>query len=134
MAEQVPEQVKDQRLAGLLQLLAAQQAAFNRQSQGTVQEVLLVESGKQAGQCKGRSPWMQSVVVDLPEVWLGQMAFEDCACSSTQFGRGASGSPRRKPHPRPSHKLYYKPCRKPCRSYRSMSPRPAPSNFQSALC
>ena len=73
MADQVPEQVKDQRLAGLLQLLAAQQAAFNRQSQGTVQEVLLVESGKQAGQCKGRSPWMQSVVVDLPEVWLGQM-------------------------------------------------------------
>ena len=35
LAEQVPEAVKEERLAGLLQVLAAQQEAFNYASQGT---------------------------------------------------------------------------------------------------
>ncbi len=73
MDDQVPEAVKEERLAGLLQLLAAQQAAFNHKSQGMIQEVLLVERGKHKGQCKGRSPWMQSVVAQIPEECLGQM-------------------------------------------------------------
>ena len=69
---QIPEEIKRERLAGLQQILAAQQLAFNHKSLGKIQEVLLTEEGKVSGQCKGRGPWMQSVSLLAPQSAIGQ--------------------------------------------------------------
>ena len=69
---QIPEETKSKRLAGLQQLLAAQQLAFNHKSLGSTQEVLLTDKGKINGQCKGRGPWMQSVSLQAPHSAIGQ--------------------------------------------------------------
>ncbi len=58
---QLPEAVKDARLAELQALLAAQQLAFNRARIGTSFEVLVSGPGRHPGQIAGRSPWLQAV-------------------------------------------------------------------------
>ncbi len=70
-AQQVPEAVKAERLAMIQSLLAEQQLAFNRAKAGTTAGVLLERKGKRPGQLIGRSPWMQSVVVNAPDRLLG---------------------------------------------------------------
>ncbi len=64
MEDQVPEIVKSERLQRLQELLGAQQAEFNRNCIGTRMPILLEKPGKKKGQLIGRSPWLQSVVVD----------------------------------------------------------------------
>ena len=69
MPNQVPEAVKDERLAALQALLREQQRAFNASMTGRQLDVLLDRIGKRPGQLLGRSPYMQSVVIepaDLP--------------------------------------------------------------------
>ena len=61
MDDQVPDDVKDERLRRLQALLNAQQLAFNRASVGRLTSVLLERSGKKPGQLVGKSPWLQSV-------------------------------------------------------------------------
>lgn len=61
---QVDEKVKEERLAQLQDLLNRQQQAFNQRMLGTVQRVLLDAKGKRLGQCKGRTPYMQSAYVE----------------------------------------------------------------------
>ncbi|MBF0393590.1 MAG: tRNA (N6-isopentenyl adenosine(37)-C2)-methylthiotransferase MiaB [Alphaproteobacteria bacterium] len=68
---QVPEAVKDERLAAAQGLIAEQALAFNRGSAGRVMSVLLDRRGKRRGQLLGRSPWMQPVHVDAPDSLLG---------------------------------------------------------------
>ena len=68
---QVPEPVKNERLAALQQLLNAQQVAFNQACVGRVLPVLLDRSGKRPGQLMGRSPFMQSVPVTAPQRLAG---------------------------------------------------------------
>ena len=63
-AEQVPEDVKAQRLAELQALLGEQQASFNEACTGRVLDVLLEKPGRQKGQLIGRSPYLQSVYMD----------------------------------------------------------------------
>ena len=58
---QVEETVKAERLAGLQQLLAAQQLAFNTSKCNTEMEVLIERPAARDGQMAGRSPWMQAV-------------------------------------------------------------------------
>jgi tRNA-2-methylthio-N6-dimethylallyladenosine synthase len=70
--EQVPEPVKDERLAGLQQLLRAQQDAFNRRALGSVLPVLFQESGRRPGQLVGRSPYLQAVHAPAPARLLGR--------------------------------------------------------------
>lgn len=53
---QVPEDVKDRRLAELQALLREQQDAFNADMVGTVQEILVTNRGRKPGQIAGRSP------------------------------------------------------------------------------
>ncbi|NIA72156.1 tRNA (N6-isopentenyl adenosine(37)-C2)-methylthiotransferase MiaB [Pelagibius litoralis] len=65
--EQLPEAVKAERLAGLQQLLGAQAAAFNQACVGRTLPVLLERAGRKPGQLVGRSPYMQSVHVPVPE-------------------------------------------------------------------
>lgn len=73
----MPEAVKSERLAMLQQLLGEQQQAFNRTSVGKRMQILLERQAKRPGQLAGRSPWMQSVVVDAPSRLLGQLAEVD---------------------------------------------------------
>jgi tRNA-2-methylthio-N6-dimethylallyladenosine synthase len=71
--EQLPEAVKEERLAMLQQLLHAQQETFNRSKAGTVVPVLFDRKGRRPGQVLGRSPWMQSVHASAPERLIGSV-------------------------------------------------------------
>ena len=64
MDDQVPADVMDDRLQRLQALLAEQQAAFNRASVGRTCEVMIERDGKRPGQKLGKSPWLQSVLLD----------------------------------------------------------------------
>lgn len=68
---QVPEDVKNERLASLQQLLRAQQDAFNQSKMGAVMPVLFERPGRYEGQVLGRSPYMQAVHVAAPERIIG---------------------------------------------------------------
>jgi tRNA-2-methylthio-N6-dimethylallyladenosine synthase len=60
-AEQVPEPVKTERLAGLQALLQRQQREFNAACVGRVLPVLFEKPGRHNGQLVGRSPYLQAV-------------------------------------------------------------------------
>jgi len=64
MDNQVPAEVMDDRLQRLQALLNAQQYAFNRVTVGKRCEVLIERDGKRPGQKLGKSPWLQSVLLD----------------------------------------------------------------------
>jgi tRNA-2-methylthio-N6-dimethylallyladenosine synthase len=70
---QVPEDVKRERLHRLQALITEGQQAFNQASIGKTLPVLLESRGKKAGQIMGRSPHMQSVLVQGPETWLNTL-------------------------------------------------------------
>ncbi len=70
MAEQVPEALKEERLAAIHELIGAQAKAFNGGCVGRRFDVLLDRPGRHAGQLLGRSPYMQSVYASLPETML----------------------------------------------------------------
>lgn len=64
MDGQIAPSVMDERLQRLQTLLNAQQHAFNRASVGKQCEILIERDGKRPGQKIGKSPWLQSVVVE----------------------------------------------------------------------
>jgi tRNA-2-methylthio-N6-dimethylallyladenosine synthase len=64
IARQVPEDVKEARLAELQTLLTAQQKAFNASCQGRTFPVLFENPGRKEGQAVGRSPYLQPVHVE----------------------------------------------------------------------
>ena len=59
--DQVPEDVKSDRLQTLQQLISAQQFAFNQAKVGDVMDILVERPANRANQVAGRSPWMQAV-------------------------------------------------------------------------
>ncbi|WP_442680625.1 tRNA (N6-isopentenyl adenosine(37)-C2)-methylthiotransferase MiaB [Sphingomonas sp. ASY06-1R] len=68
MADQVAPEVMDERLQRLQALLGAQQLAFNRATIGRTCDVLIERAGKLPGQKLGKSPWLQSVLIDGGEI------------------------------------------------------------------
>ncbi|WP_350335827.1 tRNA (N6-isopentenyl adenosine(37)-C2)-methylthiotransferase MiaB [Coralliovum pocilloporae] len=72
--EQVPEDVKSERLYRLQDLLKEQQAAFNQSCLGREMDLLLERPGRMDGQLVGRSPWLQAVQVEAPQSLIGQIA------------------------------------------------------------
>jgi len=72
-ADQVPEDVKEKRLALLQTLLNRSGEAFNRQCIGKEMDVILDREGREEGQRLGRSPYMQSVHVSNSAHKAGQM-------------------------------------------------------------
>jgi tRNA-2-methylthio-N6-dimethylallyladenosine synthase len=70
---QILEDVKSERLARLQNLLSAQQAAFNQTCIGLTLPVLIEKPGRQAGQMIGRSPYLQSVHLDIESEALGRI-------------------------------------------------------------
>ena len=72
MTDQVPEHIKSLRLQKLQAELSRQQIAFNQSCIGRSLPVLFDRRGSRSGQLVGRSPYMQSVHVDLPDSYLGR--------------------------------------------------------------
>lgn len=70
---QVSEDVKTERLAELQKLLEASKAAFDAACRGRTFDILLEKPGRQSGQLIGRSPYLQSVVVNDPPAGIGEL-------------------------------------------------------------
>ncbi|QHI95622.1 tRNA (N6-isopentenyl adenosine(37)-C2)-methylthiotransferase MiaB [Aristophania vespae] len=70
---QVDEDVKDKRLAILQALLREQQDAFNASLVGTVQDILVTNTGRKKGQLNGRSPYLQPVHFEGDISIIGQV-------------------------------------------------------------
>ena len=64
MDGQIAPEVMDDRLQRLQAALNRDQAAFNTATVGRICTVLIERPGKRPGQMLGKSPWLQSVVVD----------------------------------------------------------------------
>jgi tRNA-2-methylthio-N6-dimethylallyladenosine synthase len=71
LENQVPERVKEGRLARLQELLRVQQDKFNCRAVGTVMPVLFERTGRHDGQIVGRTPYLQAVHLAGPEEWIG---------------------------------------------------------------
>ena len=69
---QVPDSVKDARLAELQALLRAHQDKFNAGCVGLAMPVLFTGPGRHPGQVSGRSPFLQPVHVTGPQDLIGQ--------------------------------------------------------------
>jgi tRNA-2-methylthio-N6-dimethylallyladenosine synthase len=74
MPRQVPENVKDERLARLQALLEEQKQAFNAETVGRALDVLFERPGRHPGQLVGRSPYNQAVHVATTEHQVGDIA------------------------------------------------------------
>ena len=68
---QIADAVKSERLVRLQNLITTQQAAFNQTCVGQTLPVLLEKPGRQNGQVIGRSPYLQSVHLELENVPFG---------------------------------------------------------------
>ncbi len=71
--DQLAEAVKSERLARLQALLAEQALAFNRSHVGRTCEALIERRGRHPGQWIGKSPWLQSVVVEGEDHAVGDL-------------------------------------------------------------
>lgn len=73
LEDQVPEEVKVERLERLQALLLRQQHEFAESCVGKTIEILLEKPGRMPGQLIGRSPWLQSVNVDAKSSQIGDI-------------------------------------------------------------
>ncbi|HEX6144077.1 MAG TPA: tRNA (N6-isopentenyl adenosine(37)-C2)-methylthiotransferase MiaB [Geminicoccaceae bacterium] len=73
LGRQVPEPLKRERLALLQERLDRQADAFNRATVGRRLPVLLEREGRRPGQKVGRTPYLQAVHLDAPDVPLGMV-------------------------------------------------------------
>jgi len=72
--EQVPDEVKSERLQRLQAAITRHQRAFNAGFAGRDLDVLLEKPGKLPGQLVGKSPYLQAVQVMAPRSAIGQIA------------------------------------------------------------
>jgi tRNA-2-methylthio-N6-dimethylallyladenosine synthase len=73
LKDQVPEEVKAERLERLQGLLLRQQLAFAEACVGKVLDILLEKPGRMPGQLIGRSPFLQSVNLDAKASQIGEI-------------------------------------------------------------
>jgi tRNA-2-methylthio-N6-dimethylallyladenosine synthase len=71
--DQVAESVKAERLQRLQALVADRSLAFNRAMVGRRTEILIERRGRKPGQWIGKSPWLQSVVVEADDLKSGAL-------------------------------------------------------------
>jgi tRNA-2-methylthio-N6-dimethylallyladenosine synthase len=74
MDDQVPEDVKSDRLGRLQDAIDRNQAAFNRSCVGRTMDVMFERAGRHPGKLVGRSPYLQPVQVTAPSSLLGSVA------------------------------------------------------------
>lgn len=67
MTDQIPEEVKEERLAILQSLINEKQKTFNNQTVGKTLDVLLVKDGKHDKQLVGRTPYYQAIAIDCAD-------------------------------------------------------------------
>jgi tRNA-2-methylthio-N6-dimethylallyladenosine synthase len=91
MAGQVPAAEMDERLQRLQAALNVQQAAFNAASVGRRFDVLIERDGRHPGQRIGKSPWLQSVVVDTAAAKGEMLAVEVVSAGPNSLGGVATG-------------------------------------------
>jgi tRNA-2-methylthio-N6-dimethylallyladenosine synthase len=72
-AEQVDKAVKDARLQQMQELITRLSTRFNHSKIGTVQTALMERPGKYGAQQIGKSPYMQSVVIENAVDYMGQL-------------------------------------------------------------
>ncbi|MCZ4272189.1 tRNA (N6-isopentenyl adenosine(37)-C2)-methylthiotransferase MiaB [Maritalea porphyrae] len=89
MDDQVPEEVKSERLQRLQELLNHQQTEFNKSRIGTTMQVLFEKTGRDPGQIVGRSPYLQPVQVDADPSHIGTIGdvFIDSVGKFSLFGK-----------------------------------------------
>jgi tRNA-2-methylthio-N6-dimethylallyladenosine synthase len=73
LRDQVPPEVKSERLQRLQALIARQQRAFNAAFAGKRLDVLLEKPGRLPGQLAGKSPYLQAVQVMAPSHLVGEV-------------------------------------------------------------
>ena len=73
LKDQVPEEIKAERLERLQTLLLKQQQEFAESCVGKTIELLLEKPGRMSQQLIGRSPWLQSVNVDAKASQIGDI-------------------------------------------------------------
>jgi tRNA-2-methylthio-N6-dimethylallyladenosine synthase len=73
LGDQVPEEVKTERLARLQRLIERQQRAFAERCLGRTLPVLFEKAGRRPGQLIGRSPYLQSVHAEASSDMLGRV-------------------------------------------------------------
>jgi tRNA-2-methylthio-N6-dimethylallyladenosine synthase len=73
MADQVPEEIKAERLSRLQAVIDRHQAAFNADALGRTFAVLLEKPGRYPGQLVGRSPYLQAVQVTARSAMIGEI-------------------------------------------------------------
>lgn len=71
--DQVPEEVKTERLARLQALIERQQTAFSASCVGRTLPVLFERLGRHGGQLIGRSPFLQGVHAEAPPEFIGRI-------------------------------------------------------------
>lgn len=89
MDNQIPEEVKAERLERLQDLLFAQQQTFNEGYIGKAVPVLLDRKGRKEGQYLGKTPYAQSVYVEAPDHLYGhcvEVKVEKASSSSLTGG------------------------------------------------
>ena len=74
MDNQVPEEVKSERLYRLQELVDGQRHAYNDASVGKVMPILFEKKGRDPGQIAGKSPYLQAVQVDGSDALIGCVA------------------------------------------------------------
>ena len=72
--DQIPDDVKSERLHRLQAAIDRQQAAFNARCRGRIFDVLFEKPGRYPGQIVGRSPYLQPVQVMAPRTMIGEIA------------------------------------------------------------
>jgi tRNA-2-methylthio-N6-dimethylallyladenosine synthase len=72
--DQIPDDVKSERLHRLQAAIDRQQAAFNARCRGHIFDVLFEKPGRYPGQIVGRSPYLQPVQVMAPRIMIGEIA------------------------------------------------------------
>jgi tRNA-2-methylthio-N6-dimethylallyladenosine synthase len=73
LADQIAMEVMDERLQRLQAAINADQMAFNHATVGARTQVLLERKGRHPGQLIGKSPWLQSVVIDNAPGVIGDL-------------------------------------------------------------
>ena len=74
MAEQIPEDVKSERLARLQAAIDRHYAAFRQRCVGRTFDILFERRGRHPGQLAGRSPYLLPVQVIAPAGMIGEIA------------------------------------------------------------
>lgn len=74
LENQIPDSIKDSRLALLQEILLDHQSEFNKSSIGKTVPVLFDRKGRVDGQLLGRTKFMQPVHANLDDNYMGQVS------------------------------------------------------------